>query len=73
MTTPAPQQDQTATNGRQTIGWYRLSVDEVTRRLGTTPASVLTDAEVRQRLEQYGANEGEEQGALAAGESSSVS
>jgi Ca2+-transporting ATPase len=42
--------------------WYRLTVEEAARRLGTDPASGLTNEEAQRRLEHCGPNEIEEQG-----------
>jgi len=49
-------------NGPPSADWYRLSAEEALRRLGTTPASGLTEAEVPRRVEQYGPNELADQG-----------
>ena len=49
-------------NGPPPVDWYRLSAELALRRLGTTPASGLTDAEVRRRAEQHGPNEVADQG-----------
>ena len=39
------------------VDWYRLPVAEIEARLDTALASGLTEAEVKRRLAQYGANE----------------
>ncbi len=49
-------------NGPPQTDWYRLSAEHTLRRLGVTPASGLTEAEVRRRVEQYGLNEVVDQG-----------
>ncbi len=49
-------------NGPPPADWYRLSAEETLRRLEVTPASGLTDAEVRRRVEQHGPNEVADQG-----------
>ncbi len=42
--------------------WYKLSVDEVIRKLKTSPEHGLSETEAKQRLQQYGLNELEEKG-----------
>jgi P-type Ca2+ transporter type 2C len=42
--------------------WYRLPVDDTARRLETSLAAGLTDAEAQRRLSQYGANQVQEDG-----------
>ena len=44
------------------VDWYRLPVAEIEARLGTALASGLTEAEVKRRLAQYGANEVQDHG-----------
>ncbi|MBI3968989.1 MAG: cation-translocating P-type ATPase [Chloroflexi bacterium] len=42
---------------RVAADWHQLSNEEAAGRLGTVPATGLSDAEARRRLEQYGPNE----------------
>ena len=44
------------------VDWYRLPVAEIEARLDTALASGLTEAEVKRRLAQYGANEVQDHG-----------
>jgi Ca2+-transporting ATPase len=50
------------TGTQASADWYRLAVEEAARRLGTIPASGLSNEEAQRRLEHYGANELKEQG-----------
>lgn len=46
--------------------WYQVSAEEAATRLGTEPASGLTDSEARKRLERYGPNVVAERGGRSA-------
>jgi P-type Ca2+ transporter type 2C len=56
-----------STDGPST-DWYRVSAEEAAARLGTEPASGLTDSEARKRLDQYGPNVVAERGGRSAGQ-----
>jgi P-type Ca2+ transporter type 2C len=56
-----------STEGSST-DWYRVSAAEAAARLGTDPASGLTDSEARKRLDQYGPNVVAERGGRSAGQ-----
>ena len=46
--------------------WYKVSAEEAATRLGTEPASGLTDSEARERLDRYGPNVVAERGGRSA-------
>jgi Ca2+-transporting ATPase len=57
---PAARDDAPATD------WYRLPLDDAAARLGTEPASGLTESEARKRLDRYGPNEVTDRGGRSA-------
>jgi magnesium-transporting ATPase (P-type) len=46
--------------------WYRFSAEHAAARLGTEPASGLTESDARTRLDEYGPNEVEDRGGRCA-------